>query len=319
MRVFSMVIALWVLFALFTDTRGQDGARAVTLDQTIVKAAEQRVKYITEFKNLLSQESKTIAIFDKKGSVKKTRTIVSTFIVYQLSRDEKSIAEYRNVVTVDGRKIEDADKRAEDFFERITKLDSSLKELEKLEGEGSRFDEEISINGFTLYQAAPLADNIRPSITFRFEREDVVSGSAVYVISYVQSKQSPYIISRGQRPTGDGNLTLRYDTGMDENDAAIRLNGELWIDKVSFQVRREKRNLTVLPEGWSSPVVLAETVLNYENSDFGILIPKLIEHTTFDIKKKEKTSAKESKITFVYDKFTKPDVEVKSSEVKERS
>lgn len=314
---FFPVLTIPFLFSLCLSVSGQAvSSGRLSLEEVILKAAEQRVKYIAEFKNLLSQESKSMEFYDKKGSVKKTRSIISTFIVYQLSRDDRSVAEYRSVLSVDGKNISDADKRAEDFFERIAKVDSSSKELEKLEDEGSRFDEQISVNGFTLFQAAALAENIRSSMTFRMEREDILSGNAVYVITYSQSKPSPYIINGGPRGAGDGKLTLIYDTGMDEKDAAFRLNGEFWIDAATFQVRREKRNLAVLPFGWNVPVVLAETVFEYENSDFGILIPKVIEHTTLDIRKKERTSLKESKITFSYSKFTKPEVEVKSSEIK---
>ena len=314
---FLPVLAIGILFSLFLSVNGQSiSAGRPSLDEVISRAAVQREKYIAEFKNLLSQESKTIEFYDKKGSVKKTRSIISTFIVYQLSRDERSVAEYRSVLSVDGKNIADADKRAEDFFERIAKVDSSAKELEKLEDEGSRFDEEISINGFTLFQAAALAENIRSSMTFRLEREDIISGSPVYVITYSQGKPSPYIVNSAKRSPGDGKLTLVYDTGNDEKDEALRLNGEFWIDAASFQVRREKRILTVLPIEWTVPVVLAETVFEYENSDFGILIPKAIEHSTLDIKKKERISSIDSKITFRYSKFTRPEVDVKSSEIK---
>ena len=308
-------LTVMLLFLLSMGGLAQTQGNA-SIDDIIARAAEQRKAYINEFKNLMSQETKTFEIFDKKGEVKKRRSVVSTFIVYQLSKDDRSIAEYRNVVSVDGKKLKDADKRAEDFFEQIAKVESSSKELEKLEREGSRFDEEISLNLFTLYQAAPLAENIRPSLAFRLQREDSVLGRRVYVVSYSQTKKSPYILTDGEREIGDGKLALKYETGLDDKAAAIRLNGEFWIDALTFQVQREKRTLTVLPEGWNAPVVIAETIFDYAGSDFGILIPKRIEHTQLDIRKKERISVKNSKITFEYDKFTRPDVEVKSSEVK---
>lgn len=288
----------------------------MSIDQVIAGAAEQRRLYINEFRNLLSQETKTFEIYDKKGFIKKRRSVISTFIVYQLSKNDQAIAEYRSVLSVDGKNVEDADKRAENFFERISTAESSNKELERLENEGSRYDQNISVNGFTLFQAAPLAENIRSSMEFRLLREDVISGNTVYVISYTQTRQSPYIITEKQPVVGDGKLTLIYETGVDDKAAAVRLNGEFWIDAATLQVRREIRNLTVLPEGWSTPVTAGATVFEYEASDFGILVPKRIEHTTFEIKKKERSALKDSKITFTYDKFTRPDVDVKSSEVK---
>lgn len=310
-----LFLAVTMLFLLSIGGRGQITGRP-SIDEIIINAAEQRKTYIGEFKNLLSQETKTFKIFDKKGEVKKRRSVVSIFIVYQLSKDDRSVAEYRNVVSVDGKKVEDSDKRAQDFFDDIAKVDSSKKELEKLDREGSRFDEEISLNLFTLYQAVPLAENIRPSLVFRLEREDLDAGNRVYVVSYSQVKNSPYVLIGGQQDIGDGKPALKYETGLDDKVAAIRLNGEFWIDAVTFQVRREQRTLSVLPEGWNATAVIAETIFNYQDSNFGILIPKKIEHTQFDIRKKERISVKDSKVTFEYAKFTKPDVEVKSSEVK---
>ncbi len=305
-------IAFGMLFLLAVGGYGQSSRAGI--DQIVNGAANQRKAYIEEFKNLMSQETKTFEVFDKKGNVKKKRSIVSTFIVYQLSKDERSIAEYRNVISVDGRKLDDADKRAQDFFEEIAKVDSSKKELEKLDKEGSRFDEEISLNLFTLYQAVALADNLRPYFEFKLEGTEMRGDREITVVSYQQVKDSPYITTELKRVPSDGKLTLVYDVDMD-GDVRPRLRGKLWIDALTFQVWKEVRAMTVQPEGLTLPSVFAENTFEYQAGDFGILTPKKIAYTQFRVDKKGLDVRKEAGVTFDYENFTKPDVEVKSGVV----
>src|SRR5688500_9442587 len=66
--------------------------------------AAQSKTYVEEFKNLIADEKKTFEIFDKKGEVKKRRTVESTFLVYPLSKAEGEVAEFRNIIAVDGKK-----------------------------------------------------------------------------------------------------------------------------------------------------------------------------------------------------------------------
>ena len=287
------------------------------LSEIINGAAEQRKAYIDEFRNLLSQETKSFEVFDKKEAVKKKRTVVSTFIVYQLSKDEHNIAEYRNVVSVDGKKVNDADQRAQDFFEEIVKVDSSAKELEKLDREGSHFDQDISLNGLTLYQSVTLADNLRPYFDFKLERRETLGGRDVYVISYQQTKASPYVTTDPAARSTDGKLNLVYDVDFEGSRTVNgRLRGTFWIDAQTYQVRKEIRTLTIQPEGFTSPVAFAENSFEYENSPFGILTPKQITYTEYKIDKKTRVGRKTIGVTFAYTDFTKPDVEVKSADVK---
>ena len=312
-RIFLTIV---LLFLLSLGGRGQTPARA-SINDIIAGAAEQRKAYINEFKNLMSQETKTFQVFDKKGQVKKRRSVVSIFIVYQLSKDDRTIAEYRNVVSVDGKKIDAADKRAQDFFEEIAKVDSSKKELEKLDKEGSRFDDEISLNLFTLYQSVALADNMRPFFEFKLDGTEKMGDRDVFVVSYQQTKDSPYILTDPKKAGVDGKLTLLYDVDFGDNrNLNSRLRGKLWIDALTFQVWKELRVLTVQPEGLSAAAVFSENTFEYGSSDFGVLTPKKIAYTQFRIDKKESVAQKEAAVIFDYENFTKPHVEVKSADVK---
>jgi hypothetical protein len=284
------------------------------IETILTSAAEQRNAYINEFRNLLSQETKTFEIYDKNGAPKKKRVIVSTFIVYQ-SPTNNSIGEFRNIVSVDGRKVENADKRAQEFFEEIAQLERSAREWERIEKEGSRYDETISINGLTLFQAVVLAENIRPAFEFKLEGTEMFDSRQVYVVSYKQVRASKYISMDPNRIVGDGKPELVYDLQLDEN-AVARVTGRFWIDAETFQIRKEERRVVTQDNASSPPNVATETTLEYQNSPFTILTPKRLTFTQHRPAKTGREPRKELSITFDYENFTKPDVEVKSAEVK---
>lgn len=296
------------------------GQSTVTADlPAILKgAAEKRLGYIDEFKNLLSQETKSFEIYDRKGEVKKRRSVVSTFIVYQLAKKENAVTEFRNVISVDGKNVGDSDKRAQDFFEEVAKADTSNKELEKIDKEGSRFDEEISVNGLTLYQAAVIADHFRPYFEFTLEGTEMMADRQVYRVAYRQTRDSPYVSLDPKRPATDGKLTLVYDLDLGSPRSTVgRLNGTFWIDTDSMRVRKEKRVLTVRSEDMPAAVPALETVLEYQDSSFEILTPSRLSFTQYIVARKGQESRKELMVVFDYANFTKPDVEVRSADIKD--
>src|SRR5205814_1852919 len=108
-----------------------------------------------------------------------------------------------------------------------------------------------------------------------------------------------------------------YNVGLkDKIEYNERLHGTFLIDAATFQVWREERIMTLQPGGFETRVPLGENTFEFQKSDFGIFTPKRITHTLYEFKQKEHASIKEGQITFDYEKFTKPDVEVKSGEIK---
>jgi hypothetical protein len=302
--------------ALFSISLSQTAPKPA-VETILASAAKQRDNYIREFRNLLSQETKTFSIFDRKGEVKKRRTLVSTFIVYQFSRDEQAIAEFRNIVSVDGRKVNDSDKRAQEFFEDISKADSVGREITKLEREGTRFDEGLSINGLTLFQAPVLADNLRPNFEFSIEGGKRIDGHDLTIIRYRQIRETPYISIDPTQMVSDGKASVIYDIDIPgARGSRARLDGKLWIETNSGRLWKETRVLTVQPEGFVEPVVVADASLEYRDSGFGILTPRDIMFTQFRPAKRPEDFRKEISVRFEYANFTKPDVEVKEAEVK---
>src|SRR5688572_25407956 len=119
----TMVAKRSLLILLLIVTGGVAGrgqlVEEVTPQEMISRARDRTNAYLETFKNLLSEEKKTFEIYEKSGKVKKRKVVDSTFLVYQLTKEQGRVAEFRNVVSVDGKKVSNADDRAKDFFEKV--------------------------------------------------------------------------------------------------------------------------------------------------------------------------------------------------------
>lgn len=294
------VLLLNSLFVLFYANAafGQDSLPDVK--EIINKAAEQQSVYVNTFKNLIAQENKTVELYNETGNVKKTRKIVSTFIIYELSKNAAQIAEFRNVLSVDGKPVKNSDKRAQKFFEKIAKAESSKKEVEKLIDESLRYDRYLKIFGFTISSAYTFSENLIPYFDFQIAGKENYNGREVFLLSYRQLRESPDL-----KITSDKDIKLN-----------ARLSGLLWLDAETFQVWREEREITVQPEMFDNPVMTSQETYEYQQSGFGILTPKKITYTSYAVNPLKKTSVKDAKLTLEYSKFSKPETEVKSADVK---
>lgn len=298
-------------------TEAQQQSLQPALDDILEHADRATDQYVETFKNLLSEETKIVEAYDKKGEVKKRTTIRSTFIVYQLVKDENQVTEFRNVLSVDGKTVENADKRAQDFFAKIVNAESSSKEIEQLKKESSRYDGDLVISGLTLFQSPVLSKELRPFFDFRLAGVRSVDGFDVYEIVYKQIKPTPLISINSRESREPGKRRFDFDVEAETSrDLNGRLRGTLWIDAATFQIRREHRELTVQPGGASAPMPAIINDLDFQGSEFGILTPKKITHAQFRIRDKGEAPVKVVAVTMEYSKFSKPDVEVKSSEVK---
>src|SRR5687767_16030278 len=63
---------------LTASTSAQELTNPAT-DEIVRRASAQLSVYVQTFKNLLSEETKTFEIYDRKGAVKKRRVVHSTF------------------------------------------------------------------------------------------------------------------------------------------------------------------------------------------------------------------------------------------------
>ena len=290
----------------------------VSLETILTEADKQKNVYWENFSNLLAEELKTFEEYDKNGELKKSRRIESNFLVYQSVKNPERTVEYRNVTKVDGETVGNVEKRAEDFFNDLLKSDSAEKELEKIQKESSRYDKNLDIAGLTLNQAPILAEHIRAALNFNLVGEERLENRDVYVIDYTQKTKNPYIIFNDDAAKPEKlYLTYSLDLPKQLRKSEPFLSGRLWIDKETFQVLAEQRNVVVKPENQEKPITVMEMSFGYQLSELGFLTPKKITLTDYNIKMKDDkfTVTKDNKATFEYTKFTQSNVEVKSGEV----
>lgn len=307
----SVLVVCCVGLAAIGQPPQEDDLRAI-----IARAAEESANYQQTFRNLIADEKRIFETFRENGSIKRRRTVESNFIVYQLSTDDKRIVEYRHITGVDGRKFEKADHRAQEFFERLAKAGTSSEELDRIRKESFRHDE-IEIEGYTLFQGVPLAESLKGVIEFKILGVEQEDGGEVILIRYQQTRSSPYVrVSRaGDKETNASLVDIDIEEPSKEPMNA-RLRGNLWLDRSTLKIRQEIRELTIQPAGFEQPLVISRTEFHYRGSDFGILTPSKIRTELYKPHLKRKTASLDIRAVMEYSRFTNPDVEVRSAEVK---
>lgn len=289
----------------------QAASSPVNLETILSETGNQVRNYREEFKNLLADETKTFERYDKNGQLKDKDTVDSTFLVYQSARNQNVSSELRNVLRVNGSPVSGSETRSEQFLGELKKQTTLESELKKLAQEGARYDKTLEVNGLTLFQATILSDNLRPYFDFQLQGTENYNGRQVYVVSYNQNKPSPYV-SLKPNDVKEGEMSLNFDLNLPgalkKSDAFVR--GKLWIDTENYQIWREEREVFVQQP---NPVVLVTTVLEYQPSEYGILVPKQISLVTNSVKKNSNQYAavKDMQVSFDYSKFRKPESDVK--------
>ena len=306
--IFTALALLFATVAGFSQTATPPAGA----DEIIRLAAAQRLAYVAEFKNLLSRETKTFQMIGKDGRVKKEKAVVSTFLVYQLPGNGGRISEFRSVQSVDGKPVDGSETRTNEFFQTVARAGSNEQQLEAIQKESTRYDDSFIINGLTLYQSIELDDALRPAFKFTMRGRENIEGHEVYVIDYEQTTPTPYIYTNSKKAPPDGKLSYTFDSGYGSRDVDPRLSGTLYIDAATHQVRRAVRRATISPDRNATRVPVSETDFQYTDSEFGILSPKKIVLTQF--RPKSGTSQKEAVVTFDYDKFRRPETDVKMVE-----
>lgn len=292
----------------------------VSLDTILAEAEKQTYLYKENFNNLLAEETKIFDDYDKRGEIDDSRRIESNFLVYQSINNPERAVEYRNVVKVDGKPVGDSESRARNFFEQVLNTESAEKELERIQKESARYDKNLEIAGLTLNQSPVLAAHIRPAFDFQITGEDTIEGREVFNLSYRQKTGSPYIVFNDGKARPDKLfINYEYDLPGSLKEENVFLRGTLSIDKETFQVLRERRELAIQPANQPNPINLIEMSFEYQISDLGALTPKRIILIDYNIKAKDRgrliSVVKDNRATFEYTKFTRSDVEVKAGEI----
>lgn len=310
--LFAAVLIVFNVICAFGQTP-QVSPQPLPLETILSEAEKQTANYQETFKNLLADETKTFQDFDKNGELKEQSVVESNFLVYQSAKDKNLSSELRNVTKVDGKLIPGGQEKSDAFFAELQKTSTLEKELEKIQNEGSKYDKTLEISGLTLSEAVVLSENLRPFFDFKLLGSESFQGNDVYVVSYQQTRKSPFISING-KGANSSELSLNlfnFNLPKSLKNADTFLRGKLWIDAKTFQVWREERELTI--QG-ANPIVILETIFEYQPSDYGILVPKQISLLANQIKREKEnqyTTVKDTKVDFTYSRFKKSDVEVK--------
>lgn len=286
---------------------------AASLETILTESQKQSENYRETFRNLLADEMKTFEEFDRRGEADRKTTVKSSFLVYQSGKNASATAELRNVLEVNGKPIPDSQKRGEEFLGELDKETTLESELKKLQKESSKYDKTWEVYGLTLNQAVALAPNLRSVFDFQLVGTENFAGNEVYVVSYRQKAKSPFItVNEKERNTAPNEISVNFNLTvpgeLKKTDSLLR--GKLWIDAKTFQIWREERELVARN---TDPVMLMSSIFEYQPSDFGILVPKMISMTIYNAKKEKGNkfnSLRDSSIGFEYSKFRQTSVEV---------
>lgn len=299
------------VFAQDAQTTPMPQPSPASLDTILNEAAKQSSNYKETFKDLLATETKTFEKFKKDGSLDDTTKVESNFLVYQSSKNGQT-AELRNVVKVDDKPIPDSQERANRFLGELQKEKTAAKELDKIQDESSRYDKSLIIRGFTLYEAITLHKDLKPAFEFNLTGTENYQGRDVYAVAYRQTRKIPNI-TVNEKKSAALEFTADFDVNLPGSLKKTDkfLEGKLWIDAQTFQILREERRIVVQT---AAPIVVQETVFEYEPSQYEIFVPRKIIFTDYAVKKGSDknnfTTVKSSRMTFDYSEFKRTNVDI---------
>lgn len=236
------------------------------LESLLNRAYARTVEYTNVFKDLMAEERQTVELYNATGQLVGYRRIVSDLVVYQSQLNNMMMVEYRNVREVDGVTVSDQQERAMSLAQRLMKVDSVSKELDRVDREASRYELSYSIKGYTLNQGMALQKEVREAFEFEEAGREMIDGQETIILNYQQVAKHPQI---------KFNLSLPK-----VKSSEARYRGRLWLDARTAQIRREEREIAVPLSLFKEPVALMQFEFYYRPSQFKILTPRLITFTT---------------------------------------
>lgn len=267
------------------------------LDKTIRQAARQRQKYVETFVNLTAVETKTTEVFDKNGRLEKQRKVVSDFLVYQSPFKKDAVNEYRIAREVDGKTVGKQSKQTTKLFEQLARAFTLEQEFNRLREENLKHTLKFYRWGITLQPLQQFDPNYSPAFQFEIVGREKVNDKETIVLSYKQQV-----------------VYLNTSAGLLKNfvNPQTGNRGRVWLDAKDSQVVRWVNEATVIDRDIKEEVVYMRDEIDYEQSAFGIPIPKKIVTTFFDKYEKKtdmKTLRLTGRITYAYDEFKRFDIE----------
>ncbi len=87
-KTINILLLIISIFATGSIVFGQESPKSA-IENLLKKTSEQRTLYTDVFKNLVAEETKNTELHDRQRNIEKKRTIVSTFIVYETTNNQK--------------------------------------------------------------------------------------------------------------------------------------------------------------------------------------------------------------------------------------
>jgi hypothetical protein len=253
----------WALAAitLASAGRAQDPPDPADIDALVTRFVKTSDEYQKVFLNLVAEETKVAENFDQSGRLKRRREIVSDLVVYR-SHDAKDTAEYRDVLSVDGKPVGKRTRRALEVLTRASQATSIQKELDLINREGQRYDLGFSTDGATINQIPGAVLASREEIRIDWVGRDQIAGHDVIVLDYREKTPN--------RDHSDAKFYTRYGF------SGGIMRGRLWLDAATAQLRRDRWELVYFLPALKEPVVFVRQESSYTESRFGILAPERI-------------------------------------------
>lgn len=271
----------------------------------LLRHITEAAKYEETFKNLTAEETKFMEAFDAAGNLRQKRTVVAELLVYQSTRDENRIAEFRNVRSVDGKPLGDYATRMADLFEYLTKAKTAKSELDKLNDEWLRHDIGRRFWGYTITQGR-LFKALGPAVRGLIVGRERLNGHETVIYAFQQLADSRATWGPDPEAVLEDIAGLRNRVGV-----KTRYRGKLWLDEETGQLWRQEVELTADYFLLAQPQVMIRMEQDYQPSEFGILTPKTFVFSWFGYLRDRETAprlALTSRTTYNYSKFTRFDV-----------
>jgi hypothetical protein len=243
-------------------------AAEVASARSFLKLASREVEhYIEAFADLTADETRVMQSFDDKGFPARKRSIQSALVVYRLRNDPKGVVEYREVISIDGHEVKEHAARAARLWRKVVQAHSAAEEVKRLKADGERYDIGLEETGLTLFEGLPLRSRCAGDFVFREALREIANGRPLRVFVYRQVHPCNVI-------------TYHFGLPPQFADSPLSHAGELRLDAETGQVVREERSVYVDSPG-KTPHRIAHIILSYDESRFGVLVPKTIEAEIF--------------------------------------
>ena len=326
MKMFTRNVFLFIILLVCIQTVfAQDLLSKNDLEQLLDKAEEQSQNYEKVFRNLSAEETKTKFYYKKDETLNDKRVIKSNFIVYQ-TPDGKRVREFRNVLEYNGKNVQRSDEKIGKFFEKLLSTKNTQKEYNRIKKEGTRFDGRTTEWGLTLGQRRPFRSYLREHFKFTVIKEETFVNSKVWKVRYEQTKPIPQIslnptkaeekIRQQQKNRG---VRFRTNYSGALRPTNVLMKGTIWLDQETARIWKNEFELLSNPTAISKPITTVKVFFEYQNSDFGILIPKKFKFTFFTVKGKNDKTLQvrlNSESIYEYTKFKEFETDVKESDDK---